>query len=204
MHQNYSSGDIDMTKPIEVIERNGKRAEIFYDECAEDPRDMYDNLGTMVCKHKRYRLGDNKIILDPHRFESWDEIEEYLKKEYNAEIILPLYLYDHSGITINTTGFQCKWDSGQVGFIFIDRETCIKEFGEVFSSEKIVNLLEGEVKVYDAYLRGDMYRYSIFEKVRCPHCNEVLDNYDQIAYKSACGYIGLDEVREDVKYELDR
>ena len=193
-----------MIKPIEVIERNGKRAEIFYDEFPENIRDMCDNLGTMVCKHMRYVLGDHKIKLDPHSFESWDEIEEYLKRKYNAKIILPLYLYDHSGITMNTTGFSCGWDSGQVGFIFVDQDTCVKEFGENYSREKIVNLLKGEVEEYDAYLRGEMYGYRILEKARCPHCNEVLDNYDDDELEASYGYVGLDNVREAVKYELDR
>jgi len=195
---------INMIKPIEVIERNGKRAEIFYDEFPENPRRIYDNLGTMVCEHKRYDLGDHKITLDPHSFESWNEIEDYLKSEYKAKIILPLYLYDHSGITISTSPFQCAWDSGQVGFIFIDQDTCVKEFGEDYSREKIVNLLKGEVEEYDAYLRGEMYGYRILEKARCPHCNEVLDNYDDDELEASYGYVGLDNVREAVKYELDR
>ena len=49
-------------------------------------------------------------------------------------VFLPLYLFDHSGITMNTSGFSCPWDSGQVGWIFctpdilslnkrLDRET---------------------------------------------------------------------------------
>jgi hypothetical protein len=193
-----------MIKPIEVIERNGKRAEIFYDEFPEDPRDMFDNFGTMVCQHMHYNLGDHKIKLDLHNFESCDEIEECLKSEYNAEIILPLYLYDHSGITISTSPFQCSWDSGQVGFIFVDHETCVKEFGEDYSREKIIDILKCEVEEYDAYLRGEMYGYRILEKARCPHCNEVLDNYDQDALEASYGYVGLESVREAVKYELDR
>ena len=43
-------------------------------------------------------------------------------------VILSLYLYDHSGITMNTTGFSCPWDSGQVGWIYADAD-CIKKAG---------------------------------------------------------------------------
>ena len=42
------------------------------------------------------------------------------------------------------------------------------------------------------------------EKARCPHCNEVLDNYDQDELEASYGYRGLECVREAVKYELDR
>jgi hypothetical protein len=38
-------------------------------------------------------------------------------------IYLPVYLYEHSGQTINTTGFSCNWDSGQVGYIYIYKHT---------------------------------------------------------------------------------
>jgi len=58
--------------------------------------------------------------------------EEDLAKCYNAaiktHIILPLYLYDHSGITMNTTGFSCGWDSGQVGYIVMSYEKIRKEY----------------------------------------------------------------------------
>ncbi len=43
-------------------------------------------------------------------------------------VILPLDLYDHSGITMNTTGFHCPWDSGQVGYIYVMPEDIRKEF----------------------------------------------------------------------------
>lgn len=33
-------------------------------------------------------------------------------------LLMPLYLYDHSGITISTSEFCDPWDSGQIGFIY--------------------------------------------------------------------------------------
>ena len=41
-----------------------------------------------------------------------------LVEQMDGMVILPLYLYDHSGITMNTCGFSCPWDSGQVGWIY--------------------------------------------------------------------------------------
>ena len=86
----------------------------------------FDNLGKMVCFHKRYSLGDDHDIHHDD-FNGWDEMGEHLTKGHDAVIILPLYLYDHSGITIQTTPFSCPWDSGQVGFIYMDRETILRE-----------------------------------------------------------------------------
>lgn len=63
--------------------------------------------------------------------------------------ILPLYLYDHSGITMNTTGFSCPWDSGRVGFIFAAQATILL-CGT--SEDKIEDELRSEVEVYDKYI----------------------------------------------------
>lgn len=82
--------------------------------------------------------------------------------------LLPLYLYDHSGITVNTTGFSCQWDSGQVGFIYIEKE---KYLGNTVISEpdwkdKALEYLKYEVKEYDAYLTGEVYCTNIEEIVK--------------------------------------
>ncbi len=85
--------------------------DILQDKLTEDPR-QWDNLGTMICFHRNYNLGDE------HSFSYFEDAEEYLNN--TKTIILPLYLYDHhSGITMNTSGFNCQWDSGQVGVIYI-------------------------------------------------------------------------------------
>lgn len=194
-----------MTEIVEEIRNGDKRAEILYDENADDPRSWYDHVGKMVCMHKRYKLGDEQI--SPNDFDSWEEVENYLVKDRYAEIILPLYLYDHSGITMSVGSFNDRWDSGQVGFIYMDRGTCIREFGVNFDIDKIKKELKEEVEEYDYFLRGEVYWYRIFEKEEyietCPHCNEVIRKEDEEVEIDSCGgFYGLDYVREVVKGEL--
>jgi hypothetical protein len=43
-----------------------------------------------------------------------------LTEQIQGLVILPLYLYDHGGITISCSPFSCPWDSGQVGWIYAD------------------------------------------------------------------------------------
>lgn len=140
---------------------------IEQDDNTQDPRslDYTDcNLGVMVCFHGRYRLGDEHNY-DKDDYNSWDELRKQLIKNYRNDIILPLYLYDHSGITMNTTGFSCRWDSGQVGFIILDRAQLLKTHGTKRIAkqlkQKLFDYLKGEVKTYDQYLTGDVYGYII-------------------------------------------
>jgi hypothetical protein len=93
--------------------------------------------------------------------------------------ILPLYLYDHSGITMNTTGFSCPWDSGQVGVIFMSPQTVAKE--GISDPE---GYLKGEVKTYDQYLRGEVFGY-------------ILKNASGEEVDSCWGYYGLDHCKEE-------
>ena len=76
-----------------------------------------------------------------------------------------MYLYDHSGIRMSTTSFSCRWDSGQVGFIVLDRKQLLKTHGTKRISKKqkiqLIADLISEVKTYDQYLTGDVYGYII-------------------------------------------
>lgn len=88
--------------------------------------------------------------------------------QQNAEcnaILLPLSLYDHSGLAMNTIGFHCPRDSGQVGFIYVTLKTVREEVGTKRVTkalrEKAEDILRGEFVSYDAYLGGWVFGYVI-------------------------------------------
>jgi len=70
----------------------------------------------MVCFHNRYILGDTEnkhrlhgkgenTFTNPEDFEDW-----YKENENSVAVILPLYLYDHRGLSISTGSFHDMWD----------------------------------------------------------------------------------------------
>jgi hypothetical protein len=145
---------------MKVHEETYKRCtiEIHQDEDAESPRE-WDNVGTMWCAHRRYNLGDEQ-------FRETEPIEEKRAEiEKEGGIVLPLYLYDHSGITMRTSPFSCPWDSGQVGIIWATREKILSEWGGKSKRmtkkvrEQATQYLVGEVQTYDDYLTGNVYGY---------------------------------------------
>lgn len=175
---------------IEEIKYRNNVLRIFYGgDYVDNPRD-WSNVGTMVCFHKRYILGDK------HEFNDTKEFLEFLN---NKDILvkLPLYLLDHSGLSLQTSPFYGDvggWDSGLVGFIYCNREKIIKEFGKGYNIEEVKSILEDEVKIYGQYLSGDVYRYELIKLKKCSDCNhiseEVLDAVSNIYdIKSICDLI---------------
>ena len=209
-------------------EHAGHTINIFFDEDAQNPRMDWEPFATMVCFHNRYNLGDEHSFSEPSEFEkdlamevdtsvedrwyywddhpslNWEQIEkrqkDLIQKALDKHVVmLPLYLYDHGGITMSTTPFGCRWDSGQVGWIYVTREVALKEFGgKIFSKQlkaKVLNLLEGEVKTYDQYLTGDVYGYT----VEGEHCDD-----------SCWGFFGddfsqmIDEAKRSIDFNVER
>ena len=149
------------------------KIEVIQDESPYSPRED-DNLGTMVCFHRRYNLGDSK---KHHGFSDSDELNDFIREnKKNICVILPLYIYDHSGLTMNTTGFSCPWDSSRVGVIYIMKKKVREEYGwkriTKARIEKIRQYLVGEVETYDQYLTGDVYGYRITDTTN----DEVVDS----------------------------
>lgn len=130
-----------------------------------NPRRDQDNLGTIFSWHNRYDLADS---LDSKiRKSDYSSAKEAIENNTSKEnvIILPLYIYEHSGITISTTPFSCPYDSGQFGFITVSKEKLRKEFGCKRITKKTINqakeILNNEVISYDHYLTGNQYSYVI-------------------------------------------
>mgnify|MGYP000904631511 CR=1 FL=1 len=167
-----------------VAFEKGHRLRVWSDEDSESPRE-WDNLGTMVCWHNRYSLGDkHEYEGTTHFFESLAIETDFLPAERDSidpdalvdlifrsgkYVILPLYLYDHGGLTINTTGFSCPWDSGQVGWIYCSMERLLEET-KYSDREDAERILLSEVETYNQYLQGDVYGYTLDKQIQCPTC----------------------------------
>lgn len=137
---------------------NGYTVNVHYDNDPQSPRE-WCNAGTVaLINRSRYSFADEKL---PH-----DEIQAIIDDpDY---LSLPIYIYDHSGITINTTGFSCSWDSGQCGIIYISKSDAIKEWGKKILTrtvkQKTLDYLKGEIKTLDQFVTGSVYGYEILDE----------------------------------------
>lgn len=193
---------------MEIAERyeTGKHTVTIYwedDNQHADPRQFDGKVGIMLADgHRRYTLGDEEhqhaeyaeAARALHHFAERRMIRAFprwCRIYLDSRAVLPLGLYDHSGITMYVGGGNYimdpgGWDSGTVGFIF-DSATTRAECGlEDASPERIQELLVGEVEQYDLYLTGQVYGYVI-----------TTDEDEEI--DSCWGVLGLDAVKEEAE-----
>lgn len=82
---------------------------------------------------------------------------------YPYLVSLPLWLYDHSGITISCGDrvypYNDRWDSGLVGWIVYARQ---KDDGEDWRKNAFARM-RAEVEEYDHYLTGEVYGFTLYE-----------------------------------------
>lgn len=156
------------------------RLVIEQDEFTEDPR-SWDNLGTMLCCHRDYHLGDcnsneeteQQLAKICRKYGKTDEeIDEMAFAEEVQFILeqddvcgLPLWLYDHSGISISTSR-QCSWDSSFVGLIFVEKDSYLAQMGlkeDIYWKVRAEKTLESEIEIYNDFLEGNVCQWVLYE-----------------------------------------
>lgn len=155
---------------VETIEHKGYKIKVYQDEDPSNPRTEFDNMGRMICFHGRYNIGDKHDLSherDAQAFKEWIEAQSKLKKI----IAVPIYMMDHSGITLRTSDSTFRacdpqgWDWGLLGWIYVTNETIKKEYNlkriTTKARMKAYGVLQGEVKIMDDYVTGNVYGYEI-------------------------------------------
>lgn len=182
-HRRYNLGDEQPKKePTEWLEHLAMDLDPGLEEIEHRTEEV-------ISRYYDYRLTAQRL---PVRI-----ADEYMKWKREVAIqdncvMLPLYLYDHSGLRMSTGSFSCPWDSGQVGWIYATKEQVIKEFGEwsAESIQKAEKLLNAEVETYSQYLEGDVWGYII--EMRSDE-----DEEDWEDHSSCWGFFGFDYCKEE-------
>jgi hypothetical protein len=163
----------------------GYTIKIYVDDMAENPAKEWDMLTTYACWHRNYDLSNTEEFPNP------DDFEEYYQKNKNKLIFAPVYMYDHSGQTIRLSAWNegelpqghARFDTFQLGWAFVHYDKVKEWYGWKYMTkrriERVRKAIESDTDVYDSYIRGDVYGYSIEDS-----------NGDQI--DSCAGFYGYD------------
>lgn len=182
-----------------LIEHNGGH----YEEMTEEEKEE-----THFDQYFKFLDFDNYEVCLPCNFDNVGEIllEEYpdyyltlgemldLVEESGEVYILPISMYEHSGITIWLGSKWCnsdaQWDCSSIGFAYIEKETAERECMLRVHTDEYADwkawadaMMHAEMKVYDDFVRGNVYGYQIEDEE-----GDYLD--------SCWGFIGDDAMEE--------
>jgi hypothetical protein len=189
-----------MSNVITSAKHKGYELKIFYGYDSIDPRKHNVNLGKMMCYNSRYTLGDTEYR--DENFETRESCMDIIL--YSNEILgyLPLYLYDHSGISISWTK-ETGWnafDTSLLGFYIFTKQDVLnydpscKGLSDESLKEIGLSVAKKEIREYDKYISGALCVIDyIFEDPE----GKVIDSY--------AGFnIGENELNEDSISEIMR
>lgn len=121
------------------------------------------------------------------------------KSFLQKHVALNLFLYDHSGLSISSGPFSCRWDSGWFGIVAVSVEQVKKEYGwKVLTQsrrKKIEEYLQNEIDTYNEYLHGEVYGFQVTPE---DDDTEILD--------SCWGFFGddgLDQLKSECQAYID-
>ena len=136
------------------VKLDGITLHVNPDEMPPHPRKDCDNLGTLLCWHKRYDFSDKDDYPTSKDFYGSEEAK-------NIFVCLPVYLLDHSGLYLSVTDFHDDWDSGLLGVIYCTKEQAEKWFGTLPDKQVIKDELRSEIEAYNNYMNGSWSEFII-------------------------------------------
>lgn len=122
----------------------------------DDPREFHSNPSYLVLKHNNYIFPyENPLdisFIDNGILDSLEKQGYWIK---------PVYMYEHGGITFSLSPFNCSWDSGMVGYIYVDQKRR-KEYN-LKSKDEWIEKAKREIKMYNQYVEGSVYDYIVWD-----------------------------------------
>jgi len=154
---------------ITSARHKGYELKLYYGENMRDPREFGGSLGKMLCYHPMYDLlGDFEYrrINYPTIEKLMEELLDLNENKNTTDIIgyLPLYLYEHSGMSIHWdyNHFNDKFDTRRIGF-YIFTKNDVEDYSEEYVGckddyikEVGMSLAKKEIIEYDKYLSGSI------------------------------------------------
>ena len=94
----------------------------------------------------------HKIHLDKS---PWNEIQVAFREHVHDYIhLLPLYKYEHSGVSYSVKPFKSIWDSGQIGYVYLSKD-------EFEDSQRARQRIDAAIKEFSSWANGEVYRWQV-------------------------------------------
>lgn len=172
-----------------------------------NPRGDVMGFGTWASFHPNYDFNESE--LRESWFDDWDEMyqyimapddkefSEYLGEGMGALAALPVYMFDHSGLSFSTGEFSCRWDSGQIGFIYATKGDIKNWDMDEQDIPAIKAMLREAIEVYDQWQRGELWEYCVYVSTESLAVGEeTLDAVSGFFSNEACREQGQESLQQ--------
>lgn len=162
---------------LKSAKHKGYELKIYYSDDLPNPRRENENLGYLLCYHPNYNsMGDYDPKLND--YPTIESVQEALTKKIKDgsksigenDILgyLPLYVYDHSSVSISWEGSPWDpdhWDTSFVGYYIFtkkqlrDYDSIQIELDGLTDNELVdigIEIAKKEIRQYDEYILGDI------------------------------------------------
>lgn len=172
------------------------RIEYDFDGSASDPRDSFDGeLIDIVCA--RHDMTEHT---GGAKFESQhDRLYEagigkafgrYLKIFHNIDA-WPVYRYEHSGVALSLRDFNDRWDSGMIGWAYINPDA------ETWEGMEPKEIIAGHLSELAKWMNGEVYGYIVERRITGTkiYDNDVAEPepFEEWVEEDSCwGHIGIE------------
>lgn len=98
---------------------------------------------------------------------------------YPYLVSLPLWVYEHGGITMScgdrSYPYNDRWDSSCAGWIVMSKDSVMDNLAATEENwrTKAIECMRGEVELYDHWLTGNVYGYTLMEETAPDEWTEV-------------------------------
>lgn len=134
-------------------------------------------------------------LLNPGEFANWDVHQEAIEFANLSCLVLPVYKYEHSQVAYSVHPFSCRWDSGQVGFIWCSKEQIDHEWQG--DRSKAEGYLGCEVSTYGQWANGEVYRYAVkLDGIYIDGCGGYYDDSTKLDYVTS---EAIEFIEHDIK-----
>lgn len=118
-------------------------------EHAESPVQWGNEDIFLVYGHRSFSIARKGF--DPK--EIYEHVSETKENMYDGYVVVPIYAYIHSGVSLSVSKNTCSWDTSMQGYVLISKEGFPEEVNDYDY------LAKSMVTEWNDYLSGEIYRW---------------------------------------------
>lgn len=160
-----------MSNVYAVAENDNYKVTVRYDDTAESPRE-WDNVCDIITFSTQVHIKEG-VYKDMEASQFMREVEP--KMDF---FISPLYMYNHSGISLSLSPITCDWDTSKIGWVYVTLDRFKEHYfddytGSEEQKKKLTDAINGELSVFNDYYAGNVFYFTLEKKVTCQCCDHV-------------------------------